>query len=65
MDQLLDRDGQQDPPMLEVIEHSMNEQNYDVDDTQHDSQVVQKYLIFAVYEFLDEIFFLFVDVDPG
>ena len=36
MDQLLDRDGSNDPPILaDVIEQSM----IDADDTQHDSQV--------------------------
>ncbi len=42
MDQLMDRDGPQEQPILEVIEHSINDINesaYDVDDTQHDSQV--------------------------
>lgn len=36
MDQLLERDGSNDPPILaDVIEQSM----IDADDTQHDSQV--------------------------
>jgi len=42
MEQLLDRDGQgqgEQPILAEVIDQSIEHANFDVDDTQHDSQV--------------------------
>jgi len=41
MEHLLDRDGpgQEQPILAEVIDHSLEHSAYDVDETQHDSQV--------------------------
>ena len=52
MDQLLERDGSNDPPILaDVIEQSM----IDADDTQHDSQVdscIHIYIISKAFELI-------------